>query len=54
VRLRPSLQEQPGNIHQDADTALSPELERDGWWHDLAQSEKLRPAKGRLANGLAG
>jgi malonyl-CoA decarboxylase len=26
------------------DTALLPELERDGWWHDLAQSEKLRPA----------
>ena len=30
------------------DTALLPELERDGWWHDLAQSEKLRPALMRL------
>jgi malonyl-CoA decarboxylase len=28
----------------DPDTALLPELEREGWWHDLAQSEKLRPA----------
>jgi malonyl-CoA decarboxylase len=28
----------------DPDTALLPELERDGWWHDLAQSEKLRLA----------
>jgi malonyl-CoA decarboxylase len=25
----------------DPDAALVPELERDGWWHDLAQSEKL-------------
>jgi len=32
----------------DPDTALLPELERDGWWHDLAQSEKLRPALMRL------
>src|SRR6202521_5647937 len=32
----------------DADTALLPELQRDGWWHDLAQSEKLRPALMRL------
>jgi malonyl-CoA decarboxylase len=31
----------------DPDTLL-PELERDGWWHDLAQSEKLRPALMRL------
>jgi malonyl-CoA decarboxylase len=30
------------------DTALLPELERDGWWHDLARSEKLRPALMRL------
>src|ERR1700748_1081008 len=30
------------------DAALLPELERDGWWHDLAQSEKLRPALLRL------
>jgi malonyl-CoA decarboxylase len=30
----------------DPDTALL--LERDGWWHDLAQSEKLRPALMRL------
>src|SRR6202047_2620471 len=29
-------------------TSLLPELERDGWWHDLAQSEKLRPALMRL------
>jgi malonyl-CoA decarboxylase len=28
----------------DPDAALLPELERDGWWRDLAQSEKLRPA----------
>jgi len=27
----------------DSDTALLPELERDGWWHDLAKSERLRP-----------
>jgi malonyl-CoA decarboxylase len=27
----------------DPDTALLPELEHDGWWHDLAQSERLRP-----------
>src|ERR1700681_389479 len=26
------------------DAALLPELERDGWWDDLARSEKLRPA----------
>jgi malonyl-CoA decarboxylase len=32
----------------DPDTALLPQLERDGWWHDLAQSEKLRPALMRL------
>jgi malonyl-CoA decarboxylase len=32
----------------DPDTALLPELERDGWWRDLAQSEKLRPALMRL------
>ena len=30
------------------DAALLPELEPDGWWHDLAQSEKLRPALLRL------
>ncbi|MEH2473699.1 malonyl-CoA decarboxylase [Nitrobacteraceae bacterium AZCC 2161] len=32
----------------DPDAALLPELERDGWWHDLAQSERLRPALMRL------
>jgi malonyl-CoA decarboxylase len=32
----------------DRNTALLPELERDGWWHDLAQSEKLRLALMRL------
>jgi malonyl-CoA decarboxylase len=32
----------------DPDTALLSKLERDGWWHDLAQSEKLRPALMRL------
>jgi malonyl-CoA decarboxylase len=32
----------------DTDTALLPELERDGWWHDVAQSEKVRPALMRL------
>ena len=32
----------------DPDAALLPELERDGWWHDLAQSEKLRPGLMRL------
>jgi malonyl-CoA decarboxylase len=32
----------------DPDAALLPELERDGWWHDSAQSEKLRPALMRL------
>jgi malonyl-CoA decarboxylase len=32
----------------DPDAALLPELERDGWWHDLAQSEKLRPTLMRL------
>ncbi|HTD75229.1 MAG TPA: malonyl-CoA decarboxylase [Steroidobacteraceae bacterium] len=30
------------------DAALLPELEGDGWWHDLARSEKLRPALMRL------
>jgi malonyl-CoA decarboxylase len=32
----------------DPDAALLPELERDGWWRDLPQSEKLRPALMRL------
>ncbi len=32
----------------DPDTAFAAELERDGWWLDLAQSEKLRPALMRL------
>jgi malonyl-CoA decarboxylase len=32
----------------DPDAVLLPKLERDGWWHDLAQSEKLRPALMRL------
>jgi malonyl-CoA decarboxylase len=32
----------------DPDAVLLPELERDGWWHDLAQSERLRPALMRL------
>jgi malonyl-CoA decarboxylase len=32
----------------EPDTALLPELERDGWWHDLAQSERLRPSLMRL------
>ena len=32
----------------EPDTALLPELERDGWWRDLAQSEKLRPVLMRL------
>ena len=32
----------------DRDTTLLPELERDGWWHDLARSEKVRPALMRL------
>ena len=32
----------------DPDTALLSELERDGWWDDLAQSERLRPALMRL------
>src|ERR1700723_306294 len=27
----------------DPDAVLLPELERDGWWHDLAKSERLRP-----------
>ena len=27
---------------------MLPELERDGWWHDLAQSEKLRAPLLRL------
>jgi malonyl-CoA decarboxylase len=35
-------------VASDSDAALSRELERDGWWHDLAQSEKLRPALMRL------
>ena len=33
----------------DADAALRPELERDGWWDDLARSEKLRPDLMRLS-----
>jgi len=32
----------------DPGTALLLELQRDGWWHDLTQSEKLRPAVMRL------
>src|SRR5712671_4195612 len=32
----------------DPDAALLPELERDGWWNDPAQGEKLRPALMRL------
>jgi malonyl-CoA decarboxylase len=32
----------------DRDTALLLEFERDGWWHDLAESEKLRPGLMRL------
>jgi malonyl-CoA decarboxylase len=32
----------------DPDAALVPEFERDGWWHDLAQSEKLRAPLLRL------
>src|SRR6202795_585871 len=32
----------------DPGTALLPELQRDGWWHDLTQSEKLRAAVMRL------
>jgi malonyl-CoA decarboxylase len=32
----------------DPDTTLLPELEHDGWWHDLAQSERLRPVLTRL------
>src|SRR4029077_8614568 len=32
----------------DPDTALVPGLERDGWWHDPAQSEKLRAPLLRL------
>src|SRR5581483_7427970 len=32
----------------DPDAALLLEIERDDWWHDLAQSEKLRPALMRL------
>jgi malonyl-CoA decarboxylase len=34
----------------DLDTALLPKLERDGWWRDLAQSGKLRPALMRLCS----
>src|SRR5258705_1357869 len=32
----------------DSDSALVPELERDGWWHELAPSEELPPALMRL------
>jgi malonyl-CoA decarboxylase len=32
----------------DPDTALLPVLERDDWWHDLAQNKKLRPVLMRL------
>ena len=32
----------------DPDTALLPELERDGWWQEAAQSERLRPVLMRL------
>ena len=32
----------------DPDTALLSEFERDGWWLDLARSEKLRPTLMRL------
>ena len=32
----------------DPDSALAPELERDGWWLDPARSETLRPALMRL------
>ena len=32
----------------DPGTALLPELERDGWWHDLTQGDRLRPAVMRL------
>src|SRR3981189_685198 len=32
----------------DPDTPLFAPLQRDGWWHDLARSEKLRPALMRL------
>jgi malonyl-CoA decarboxylase len=32
----------------DPDTTLLPELEHDGWWHELAQSERLRPVLMRL------
>jgi malonyl-CoA decarboxylase len=32
----------------DPDSALLPELERDGWWHDPEQSEPLRAALMRL------
>jgi malonyl-CoA decarboxylase len=34
---------------RDPDAALLPELERDGWWHDLAQSDRLRPVLMRLS-----
>ena len=33
----------------DPDAALLSELERDGWWDDLARSEKLRPDLMRLS-----
>jgi malonyl-CoA decarboxylase len=33
----------------DPDAVLLPELERDGWWQDSVQSEKLRPALMRLS-----
>jgi malonyl-CoA decarboxylase len=32
----------------DPGTGLLSELQRDGWWHDLTQSEKLRPAVMRM------
>jgi malonyl-CoA decarboxylase len=44
VPVQASAEPQPS----DPDAALLPELERDGWWHDLAQSERLRPALMRL------
>ena len=44
VPVQASAEPQPS----DPDAALLPELERDGWWHDLAHSEKLRPALVRL------
>src|SRR6267154_795488 len=38
----------PGEPLIFVEVALVPELERDGWWHDLAQSEKLRAPLLRL------